>query len=260
MISCNVTARPVATAALSTAVSAARPDAAQNTNEPQEADEPEWLTCKAQPTFRRYTQEMNEHPAHKPRDMYRTRFSTAAANRLAVASRFAAARRLALAKRVALARSRAVAKRVASASWSAVSDRLSPARWLPARRDRSHLLLYGVWYIELCAAAAAVGSLLTHRSPRQALAVFIYLAACGAALTMPGHLARAATTVWHLSPTATSRVLRGYLVIAAGLVVAFLSTARGWWALIDLLLVGNALWALSVSEREAQTVTRPPTE
>jgi hypothetical protein len=203
---------------------------------------------------------MKEHPAHKRRGMYRTRFSAALANRLAVASRFTAARRLTLAKRVALARSPAFAKRVALASWSAVSDRFSPARWLPARPDRGHLLLYGVWYIELCAAAAAVGSLLTHRSPQQALAVFIYLAACGAALTMPGHLARAATATWHLSPTATSRVLRGYLVIAAGLVAAFLSTARGWWALIAILLVGNALWALSASEREAQRVTRPPTE
>ncbi|MGO8685099.1 MAG: hypothetical protein ACLQUT_11050 [Thermoleophilia bacterium] len=190
---------------------------------------------------------MKEHPARTRRDMRTTRFSAAIASRLAIAGR------LAVANRLAIARSLAVASR------SVVIARLSPASWLPARPDRAHLLLYGFWYIELCAAAAAVGSLMTHRSPQQVLATFIYLAAGGAALTMPGHFVRIAVAAWQISPATTSRVLRGYLVVAAGFVIAFLSTARGWWAIIAILLVGNALWSLWVSERETETAARPPT-
>ena len=40
--------------------------------------------------------------------------------------------------------------------------------------------------------------------------------------------------------------------LAAGMIVAAVSTDRWWWTIAAILLTGNALWALELHERQAQ--------
>ncbi|HZL63744.1 MAG TPA: hypothetical protein VFD50_02190 [Thermoleophilia bacterium] len=110
--------------------------------------------------------------------------------------------------------------------------------------------VYALWYVESCLAFAAVWALVSDRTPRTFLDVAAFLLLCGAALTVPAHALRAA--LLRAGAAVRLRVLEVFLVLAAGGAAAALSTARGWAAIVCILLVGNALWALEMESRAAK--------
>ena len=112
--------------------------------------------------------------------------------------------------------------------------------------------VYVLWYAESCLAFAAVWTLMSDRTPRTLLEVAAFLLLCGAALTVPAHALRAALLRGGAVPVTRLRALEVFLVLAAGAAAAALSTARGWAAIVCILLVGNALWALEMESRAAK--------
>ena len=110
--------------------------------------------------------------------------------------------------------------------------------------------IYGLWYAESCLAFAAVWALMSDHAPRTFLEVAAFMLLCGAALTVPAHALRAA--LLRTGAAVRLRVLEVFLVLAAGGAAAALSTARGWAAIVCILLVGNALWALEMEARAAK--------
>jgi len=109
--------------------------------------------------------------------------------------------------------------------------------------------LFLLWYIEACAAGAAVWALTEDARPRALLTALAYLLLCGAALALPAHILRLLVTALRASPAYRRLALQLFLAFAASATAAALSTARGWAAIICILLVGNALWALELELR-----------
>jgi hypothetical protein len=118
-----------------------------------------------------------------------------------------------------------------------------------AARKRS---VYALWYAESCLAFAAVWTLLGDHAPRTLLAVAAFLLLCGVALAVPGHALRAWMLRAGVGAGRRVKALEAFLVLAAGGAAAALSTAHGWAAIICILLVGDALWALEMESRAAK--------
>lgn len=116
-----------------------------------------------------------------------------------------------------------------------------------------------LWYLEACIAAAALWAVAADRPPRSALTVACYLALCGAALTGPGHIVRALCRAAGLSAARRRLVLQLFLALTAAATAATLSTQRGWSAIVCILMLGSALWALELDLRAdaARTGRRP---
>jgi hypothetical protein len=112
--------------------------------------------------------------------------------------------------------------------------------------------VYALWYAESCLAFAGVWTLMSDRTPRTLVEVAAFLLLCGAALTVPAHALRAALLRGGAGAATRLRTLEVFLVLAAGGAAAALSTARGWAAIVCILLVGNALWALEMESRAAK--------
>ena len=112
--------------------------------------------------------------------------------------------------------------------------------------------IYALWYAESCLAFAGVWTFMSDRTPRTFLEVAAFLLLCGVALSVPALALRAA--LLHVGAGARARIrsLEAFLVLAAGGAAAALSTARGWAAIVCILLVGNALWALELESRAAR--------
>lgn len=111
--------------------------------------------------------------------------------------------------------------------------------------------IYALWYAESCLAFAAVWALLGDRSPRTFLEVAAFLLLCGAALTLPAHALRTALLRGGVGDPKRLKALEVFLVLAAGGAAAALSTEHGWAAIVCILLIGNALWALELESRAA---------
>ena len=110
--------------------------------------------------------------------------------------------------------------------------------------------MYALWYAESCLAFAGVWALTSDRTPRTFLEVATFMLLCGAALTVPAHALRAALV--RAGAVTRLRVLEAFLVLAAAGTAAAISTDRGWTAIVCILLIGNALWALELELRSAQ--------
>ena len=112
--------------------------------------------------------------------------------------------------------------------------------------------LYALWYVESCLAFAVVWTLMGDRTPRTLIEVAAFLLLCGAAFSAPALALRAALLRIGAGAGARVRSLEAFLVLAAGGAAAALSTASGWAAIVCILLVGNALWALEMEARAAK--------
>jgi hypothetical protein len=106
-----------------------------------------------------------------------------------------------------------------------------------------------LWLAEACIAAGAVVTLARGGAPRDMLLAVAYLALCAAALLLPGPLLRRVLRDLGLRPERRRLVLQLYLAVAAGAVAATLGTARGWAAVVAILLTGNALLTLELEAR-----------
>ena len=122
----------------------------------------------------------------------------------------------------------------------------------PAPGTAHRHTLYGLWYAESCLAFAALWTLLGDHAPRTLLAVAAFLLLCGVALAVPAHALRAALSRAGVRAGRRLKALESFLVLAAGGTAAALSTAHGWAAIICILLVGDALWALEMESRAAR--------
>lgn len=109
--------------------------------------------------------------------------------------------------------------------------------------------LWIVWGVEACVAAGAVVTLARGGDPRDMLLTIAYFASCALALTFPGPLLRHALTAIGVLPQRRRLVLQLYLALAAAAVAATLATARGWEAIVAILLTGNAILTLEVEAR-----------
>lgn len=109
--------------------------------------------------------------------------------------------------------------------------------------------LVALWAAEACLAAGAVVTLARGGSPRDMAATIVYLALCAGALLLPGEVLRRATAAMGLRPERRRLVLQLYLALSAAAVAACLGTARGWMAIVAILLTGNALLALEMEAR-----------
>jgi len=118
--------------------------------------------------------------------------------------------------------------------------------WLPA-----------LWLIEACIAVGAVVTLARGGAPRDMLRAVAYLALCAAALALPGAALRSAAGAIGLSAPRRRLVLQLYLALAAAAVAATLGTARGWAAVVAILLTGNALLTLELEARAEEDVAAP---
>jgi len=112
---------------------------------------------------------------------------------------------------------------------------------------RWRLLL--LWYVEACTAGAAFWALAEDARPRALLAALAYFLLCGAALALPAHILRLFLTTLRARPAYRRLALQLFLAFAAAATTATLSTERGWAAIVCILLVGNALWALELDLR-----------
>ena len=106
-----------------------------------------------------------------------------------------------------------------------------------------------LWYAEACVAVAAIWALSQGVDVRAVALAYAYLMCCGAALSVPGHALRLGLA--HIGVTAPRRraALQILLAFAAALTAATLGTARGWAAIVCILLTGSALWALEMEAR-----------
>jgi NhaP-type Na+/H+ or K+/H+ antiporter len=118
------------------------------------------------------------------------------------------------------------------------------------RGDRHWLL--ALWLVEACVAAAAVLTLARGGAPRDLLLTLAYFALCALALTLPGPALRRAAAALGMPPQRRRLVLQLYLALAAAAVAATLGTARGWAAVVAILLMGNALLTLEVESRAGE--------
>jgi hypothetical protein len=112
--------------------------------------------------------------------------------------------------------------------------------------------IYALWYAESCLAFAAVCTLLGDHAPRTLLAVAAFLLLCGVALAVPAHALRAVLLRAGVGGGRRLKALELFLVLATGGAAAALSTAHGWAAIVCILLIGNALWALEMEARAAK--------
>ena len=110
--------------------------------------------------------------------------------------------------------------------------------WLPA-----------LWLAEACIAVGAVATLARGGTPRDMVMVIGFLALCAAALVLPGAALRRLMNGLGVGAQRRHFVLQLYLALAAGAVAATLGTARGWAAVVAILLTGNALLALELEAR-----------
>jgi hypothetical protein len=115
------------------------------------------------------------------------------------------------------------------------------------RGDR--LWLPVLWMVEACVAVGAVLTLARGGSPGDMVLTIAFLFLCGATLTLPGPALRRLMAAVRLSPTRRRLVLQLYLALAAAAVAGTLGTARGWAAVLAILLTGNALLALELESR-----------
>ena len=106
-----------------------------------------------------------------------------------------------------------------------------------------------LWYVEVCIAGAAILALTHGGRPHTLLTVLAYLLLCGAALALPAHILRVLLTALPVSPAYRRLALQLFLAFGAAATSATLSTDRGWAAIICILLIGNALWALELELR-----------
>jgi hypothetical protein len=106
-----------------------------------------------------------------------------------------------------------------------------------------------LWYVEVCIAGAAIWALTDGGRPRALLAALAYLLLCGAALAVPAHALRLLLTVLPVSPAHRLLALQLFLGFAAAATSATLSSEEGWAAIICILLIGDALWALELELR-----------
>jgi hypothetical protein len=110
--------------------------------------------------------------------------------------------------------------------------------WLPA-----------LWLAEACIAVGAVATLARGGTPRDMVMVIGFLSVCAAALVLPGAALRRLMNGLGVGAQRRYFVLQLYLALAAGAVAATLGTARGWAAVLAILLTGNALLALELEAR-----------
>ena len=108
--------------------------------------------------------------------------------------------------------------------------------------------LLALWYVEASVAAAAVWSLTHERDPVSMAVVLAYLLLCGAVFLTPAHLVRSGLK--RCAPGRRRSILQVLLALSAAAVAAALSTAHGWAAIVLILLLGNALWALELELRD----------
>ncbi len=112
-----------------------------------------------------------------------------------------------------------------------------------------------LWYAEACVAVAAIWALSQGADLRGVTLAFTYLICCGVALTVPGHALRLGLARLGLTAPRRRTALQTLLALAAALTAATLGTARGWSAIVCIMLTGSALWAL---EMEARSAGPPP--
>jgi hypothetical protein len=113
------------------------------------------------------------------------------------------------------------------------------------RRWRLTLL----WFVEACAVGAVFWALAEDPRPHALLTALAYFLVCGAALALPAHTLRLLLTALPVAPSYRLLALQLFLAFAAAATTAALSTERGWAAIVCILLVGNALWALDLELR-----------
>jgi hypothetical protein len=106
-----------------------------------------------------------------------------------------------------------------------------------------------LWFVEACAVGAAFWTLAEDPRPRTLLTALAYFLLCGAALALPAHVLRLLLTALPISRAYRLLALQLFLAFAAATTTAALSTERGWTAIVCILLVGNALWALELELR-----------
>ena len=106
-----------------------------------------------------------------------------------------------------------------------------------------------LWYVEACAAGAAIWALADGGRPHTLLTALAYLLLCGATLALPAHVLRVLLMALPVSAAYRRLALQLFLAFAAAATSATLSTDRGWAAIICILLIGNALWALELELR-----------
>jgi hypothetical protein len=106
-----------------------------------------------------------------------------------------------------------------------------------------------LWFVEACAVGAAFWALAEDPRPHALLTALAYFLLCGAALVVPAHMLRLLLTALPVSPAYRLLALQLSLAFAAATTTAALSTERGWAAIVCILLVGNALWALELELR-----------
>lgn len=112
-----------------------------------------------------------------------------------------------------------------------------------------------LWYAEACVAVAAVWALTQGADLRGVALACAYLICCGVALSVPGHALRLGLARLGVTASRRRTALQILLALAAALTAATLGTARGWAAIVCILLTGSALWALEV---EARSEAGPP--
>jgi NhaP-type Na+/H+ or K+/H+ antiporter len=117
--------------------------------------------------------------------------------------------------------------------------------------------LFLLWYAEACVALAAIWALSQGADLPGVARAFAYLLVCGVALGIPGHALRLGLARLGVPPARRRAALQILLALAAALTAATLGTARGWAAIVFILLTGNALWAL---EMEARATADEPKE
>lgn len=112
--------------------------------------------------------------------------------------------------------------------------------------------VYCLWYVEASAAVAAIWALATDPTPRTVAIAAGYLLLCATALTVPANAIRlvlrsaAVGRGWRLA------ALQTVLAISAAATAAAIANEQGWTAIVCILLVGNALWALEMDLRDVE--------
>ncbi len=109
--------------------------------------------------------------------------------------------------------------------------------------------LIALWYVEGCAAAAALWALAHGQTAVAILPALAFLLTCGAALTLPGHALRLVLLVAAVRDAGRRLAMELMLVVTAAATAAALSAQQGWAAIVCILLVGNSLWALELELR-----------
>jgi hypothetical protein len=114
--------------------------------------------------------------------------------------------------------------------------------------------VFALWYLEACAMVAALYTVARGGLPQDMLAPLLFLVACGTALALPAHALRLGLTALAASAGTRRLALQLFLAICAAATAASLSVQQGWAAIICILLVGDALWALELDLRDDRTL------